>query len=144
RPEAFGYLMLLVVADTSPLRYLVQIGEIEILSQLFEKIFIPGPVYEELSNPSTPASVRAWAKVLPDWIEVLPAAASDDSALATLDAGEKAALVLGHSLGAALILIDDRKGVAVAVKKGFQVAGTLGLLGRAAQRGLVDLPEAFR
>lgn len=32
--------MRLVVADTSPLRYLVQIGQIELLPRLFEKIFI--------------------------------------------------------------------------------------------------------
>lgn len=136
--------MLLVVADTSPLRYLVQIGEIEILPQLFEKILIPTPVYEELSTrPRQHRSVRGRRDCRAGW-RCCPAAPSDDPALSALDPGEKAAIVLGLSLRADLILIDDRKGLAVAVKKGFQVTGTLGLLSRAAHRGLVDLTDAFR
>ena len=49
--------MLLVVADTSPIRYLVEIGYIGILPQLFEKIFIPSLVFDELRHPSAPAAV---------------------------------------------------------------------------------------
>jgi predicted nucleic acid-binding protein len=51
--------MLLVVADTSPIRYLVEIGHIGLLPQLFERIFIPSLVYDELRHPSAPAAVRA-------------------------------------------------------------------------------------
>ena len=39
--------MRLVVADTSPLRYLVQIDQIALLPGLFEKIFIPSVVWAE-------------------------------------------------------------------------------------------------
>jgi predicted nucleic acid-binding protein len=40
-------------------------------------------------------------------------------------------------------LIDERKGTTVALSKGFDVTGTLGVLRLAARRGLVDLAEAF-
>ena len=40
------FVMLLVVADTSPLRYLVQIEQINLLPRLFEKIFLPSVVAE--------------------------------------------------------------------------------------------------
>lgn len=50
---------------------------------------------------------------------------------------------LGLSLGADLILIDDRKGAAVALQKGFTVTGTLGILTRATQHSLLDLADAF-
>ena len=60
-----------------------------------------------------------------------------------LDPGERAALALGLSLHATLILVDDRKAVAVAIQKGFEVTGTLGLLIRAAQDGLLDFPSAL-
>jgi predicted nucleic acid-binding protein len=50
--------MLLVVADTSPIRYLVEIRHMGILPQLFERIFIPSVVYDELRHPSAPAAVR--------------------------------------------------------------------------------------
>jgi predicted nucleic acid-binding protein len=135
--------MLLVVADTSPIRYLVQIGHIMLLPQLFEKIFIPSIVYDELRHPSTPVPVRTWTNATPAWLEVLPVVVSDDPAFQTLDDGEKSALTLGVTLGADLILIDDRKGAAVARKKGFEITGTLGLLTRAAERGLLDLADAL-
>jgi predicted nucleic acid-binding protein len=44
--------MRVVVADTSPLRYLVQIDQINLLPRLFEKIFIPSVVCDELGHPS--------------------------------------------------------------------------------------------
>ena len=68
---------------------------------------------------------------------------SDDPALEPLDDGEKSALTLGMTLGADLILIDDRKGAAVALQKGFEITGTLGLLTRSAQRGILDLGDAL-
>lgn len=135
--------MLLVVADTSPLSYLVEIRHIGILPQLFEKVFIPTIVYDELCHPATPASVRSWAVALPEWLEVSPAPPGDDPAFAYLDRGEQAALALGVVIGASLILIDERKGAAAALKKGFETIGTLGLLTRGAQRGLLDLAEAL-
>jgi predicted nucleic acid-binding protein len=39
--------------------------------------------------------------------------------------------------------MDDREGVIAARSKGLTVTGTLGVLGLAAQHGLLDLSEAF-
>jgi predicted nucleic acid-binding protein len=39
--------------------------------------------------------------------------------------------------------MDDRRGVKVARGKGIEVTGTLGVLGLAGQRGIIDLAEAF-
>jgi predicted nucleic acid-binding protein len=135
--------MLLVVADTSPIRYLVEIGHIGLLPQLFGRVLIPVAVYDELRHPSAPSPVHAWVNSLPGWLEVLPVAASDDPAFRSLDEGERSALTLGMTLGADLILIDDRRGAAVALQKGFQITGTLGVLTRSAQRGLLDLADAL-
>jgi predicted nucleic acid-binding protein len=38
--------------------------------------------------------------------------------------------------------MDDRQGVAVASAAGLRVIGTIGVLDRAALRGLIDLPAA--
>ena len=70
-------------------------------------------------------------------------ASSDDPALQALGAGERSALALGVVLRADLILIDDRKGAAAALRKGFEIAGTLGVLTRGAERGLLDLEDAI-
>lgn len=65
--------MLLVVADTGPLRYLIEIGHIEILPRLFQKILVPTLVFDELRHDSAPHLVKLWAKTPPDWVDVLPA-----------------------------------------------------------------------
>jgi predicted nucleic acid-binding protein len=135
--------MRLVVADTSPIRYLVRIGQIHLLPSLFEKIFLPSVVADELRHPSAPPAVRDWMRQPPGWLEVMPVADIDDPALDALDRGERSAIALGLSLGADLILIDDRKGAAAALNKGFEVTGTLGVLDLAAERGLLDLVDAF-
>ena len=73
----------------------------------------------------------------------MPVPDLDDPMLNALDPGERSAIALGLSLKADLILIDERKGAAVALNKGFEVAGTLGVLDRAAARGLVNLRDAL-
>jgi len=70
--------MLLVVADTSPVRYLVQIGEIDLLARLFEEIKLPSIVAEELRHPSAPTAVRDWMQDLPKCANILTAPESDD------------------------------------------------------------------
>jgi predicted nucleic acid-binding protein len=57
--------MILVVADTGPIHYLVQIGHIDILARLFDQVIIPQAVLRELLHGSTPATVRQWAANLP-------------------------------------------------------------------------------
>lgn len=58
-------------------------------------------------------------------------------------AGETAAILLATEIKADLVLMDDRRGVAVALRSGLAVTGTLGLLVRAAKYGLIDLAQAF-
>jgi len=135
--------MRLVVADTSPLRYLVQIDQVDLLPQLFEKIFIPSVVCDELRHPSAPQVVRNWMRSAPEWLEISVVKASGDPSLGALDEGEKSAIALGLSLAADLLLIDDRRGVAAARAKGFEVIGTLGILDLAARRGIVNLADAL-
>ncbi len=135
--------MAAVVADTGPLHYLVLIEQVGILPVLFDKVFVPDTVHDELRNRGTPAKVRHWADRPPDWLTVVAAPIADDASLRTLDEGERAAIALANSLGITLILMDDRVAVRLAGTKGLAVVGTLGLLDRAAQRGLVDLGDAF-
>jgi predicted nucleic acid-binding protein len=135
--------MRLVVADTSPIFYLLSIDSIDVLPRLFGKVFIPDAVHQELCHPAAPPVVRDWVAGLPAWADVTQVQAIADSALESLGAGERAAITLALALHADLILIDERKGTAVALGKGFDVTGTLGVLTLAARRGLVDLAESF-
>jgi predicted nucleic acid-binding protein len=106
-------------------------------------VLLPSIVAGELRHPSAPRAVQAWMERLPGWVDILSAPEIDDPALKALDAGERSAIALGLALKADLILIDERRGAAVALGKGLEVTGTLGILDAAAERGLVDLKEAL-
>jgi len=49
-----------IVADTTPLNYLVLIQAAEILPNLYRTVLIPPAVKAELAHANTPAIVRAW------------------------------------------------------------------------------------
>ena len=134
--------MRVVVADTSPLQYLVLTGDIDLLPRLFEAVAIPAVVHAEMLHRGAPPAVRMWAGAPPRWLTV-SAATKVGADLPQLDAGEHAAITLALAIGAELILLDDRAGVAAALAQGLAVIGTLGVLDRAARRGLVDLETAF-
>lgn len=52
--------MRLVIADTGPVNYLVLIGQIDVLPELFERIILPVGVKDELADPDAPETVRNW------------------------------------------------------------------------------------
>lgn len=135
--------MPLVVADTSPIFYLLSIGQIELLHLLFKTVFVPDAVYRELCHPTAPAVLREWVTKLPAWLDVVRIAEVEDISLKTLGAGERAAITLASSIGADLILIDERKGTAAALASGFDVTGTLGILRLAAQESLIDIADTL-
>jgi predicted nucleic acid-binding protein len=77
--------MLVVVADTSPIRYLLQIGQIDLLHRLFGELWIPLEVSEELRDSSAPTFVQSWIKDPPEWLNVIEVSETDDPELQTLD-----------------------------------------------------------
>ena len=129
----------MVVADTSPLNYLVLIDQINLLPQLYDRILIPEAVLGELSVKETPPLVRVWATNLPEWIEVLPATPIDDAGLIRLHAGEHDAISLALTVYADAVLMHERYGRQEAETRGLKPIGTLGVLAAAHERGLIDL-----
>jgi predicted nucleic acid-binding protein len=86
--------------------------------------------------------VRTWAAALPPWCEERrPASLEGTEVLAHLGAGERAAIVLAQELRAEVILIDEEDGRYAALAHALTVTGRLGVLERAAERGLIDLPS---
>jgi predicted nucleic acid-binding protein len=134
----------LIVADTGPINYLVLIGHIDLLPILFEQVILPSAVQAELADPDAPLSVRNWIANPPAWLEIheTPGPQFEHGSVQGLDEGETAAIALAISLGADLLLMDERKGVSVARGKGLRVTGTLGVLDIAAERGLVNFTQA--
>jgi predicted nucleic acid-binding protein len=135
---------MIVVADTTPINYLVLIGQAEALHLLYGRVIIPQAFFDELQRERTPAAVKEWLTHLPAWLEVQPVSILFDAELEKLDDGEREAIVLAERLRADVIVVDERNGVREALRRNLRVTGTLGVLDEAAGRGLLDLPEAVR
>lgn len=135
---------MIVISDTTPINYLVLIGQIDVLRELFGHVTIPRAVWDELHKPGTPDLVRQWADGSPSWLEVKDAAESFIALVRKLGAGEREAIALATELKADAILMDERKGTKEAEAHGLIAIGTLAILDKATQRGLLNLAEALR
>ncbi len=132
---------MIVVSDTSPLCYLLLIEGIEVLPQLFERVIIPQRVRDELLAPDAPKVVQEWIFQPPDWLEVQTITGQIDPALNQLDVGEQEAITLAIQLKVDLILLDDLAARRVATRLQLEIVGLLGILGSAAEKGIIDFPS---
>jgi predicted nucleic acid-binding protein len=82
---------MLVIADTSPLNYLVCIHSVQILPQLYGRVIIPLEVRAELLAADAHRVVRSWASDIPSWVEVCTSdpVLRDDPRWPGLDLGER-------------------------------------------------------
>src|SRR6266849_10752754 len=109
--------MLQIVADTTPLNYLVLIDAADVLPRIYGRVLIPPSVIADPDAPSDPS-------------------------LSHLDAGERDAIALATEQ-ASVLLMDERDGTAVARARGLKVVGTLAVLDVAAAHGWIDLQTMF-
>ena len=98
---------MIVVADTSPLNYLVLIGHVAILPHFYQRVLVPSSVWQELQDVNTPEPVRAWSANPPAWLEVKHLRNSPDASLDFLDRGEREAIALAVELGAERLIADE-------------------------------------
>ncbi|MGE4101008.1 MAG: hypothetical protein AB7E74_03515 [Pirellulales bacterium] len=60
---------MIVVSDTSPLRYLILIGAVDVLPQLVGEVLIPPAVVAELIHPQSPREASDWVNNPPPWVQ---------------------------------------------------------------------------
>jgi predicted nucleic acid-binding protein len=80
---------MIIVADVSPLHYLVLIEQITVLPLLYGQVIVPAVVCEALQRPQIPEGVRYWIASPPPWLDVRPPQAENDPGLLRLGAGER-------------------------------------------------------
>ena len=132
---------MIVVADSSPFVALINLVEVDLLRRLFTTVLVPPPVLDELRSLRRPAAVRRFAAEPPSWVEVREPQLVE--AIPGLDRGEESAVALALELRADFILIDEIRGRRAATERHLRVAGTVGVLERAADEGFIDLRSAF-
>jgi len=117
----------IVISDTTALIVLAKSDAFSLLSNLFQKIYIPQAVYDELMFKDDIVNYRIKAF---DKIEVK--SVSDMVTLERIktlkiDKGEVEAISLALELNLMLI-IDERKGRKIALDQGLKIVGVLGIL----------------
>lgn len=134
---------MIVVADTSPLNYLIRLGHPDVLQEIYGRVLVPRAVLIEMQHPEAPSEVRAWASAPPAWLEERDVQQIDRSLAAELGAGEREAISLALEVDADVLLIDERAGRQEAEARHIEVAGTLAVLLQASLRGYFDFPDAI-
>ena len=134
---------MIIVADTSPVNYLVLSGQIDLAHTLYGTLLIPPAVHRELLDARAPAAVREWLTTQPTWMEVR--SPQDTSRFTELGPGEREAISLALETKADILLIDETAGRKIAVENDVPVKGTLGLLEEADARRVADFdfPQAL-
>jgi predicted nucleic acid-binding protein len=70
---------MIVVADTSPLNYLVLLRKPEILPEIYGRVVVPNAVVIELRHLDAPRLVREWAMTPPSWLEIVQVGTIDST-----------------------------------------------------------------
>ena len=124
-----------VIANTTPIIALADIGQLEILHDLYEEITIPNAVFEEIVSEPARSMVSE-----SDWIVIENVSHPEQKMLyrSRLHAGEVEVMILAQEKNADLAIIDDKAAKKTAKFLGIKVTGTMGILLKAKQKGLIE------
>lgn len=129
-----------VVLDTSVLSAFAKIGRLHLLKTILEgyRVLIPDSVYRELSlpSPSDDPKGEEHETIIGTWMQIEPV---EDTAKkhSRLGRGEAGVLQLAKQHNAIAVL-DDLAARKQAKREDILVSGTLGLLKKAAAKGVID------
>ncbi len=130
--------MPVVICNTSPIQYLYQTDLLALLPALAGQVYVPEAVVAELEEGQRRNVLLPVLEEL-SWLIVRPVRDRTLLPLVThLGDGEKEVLALGLETQDALLLLDDRDARRYARTLALEITGTLGLLLRAKERGMLD------
>ena len=133
--------MKLIIADTGALISLGLVEHIDLIEKVFGDFCIAHAVWEELQGYKNPEFDR---KLLSQFENRVVKIKSRNHLSAIMDYGESESIILYEELGADYLLIDDSKARIIAESLEVNCIGSIGLLIRAKQKGLVnDLKSIF-
>jgi hypothetical protein len=135
--------MLKAISNTSPLLYLYRIGGIVWLPKIFDEVWTPEAVRNELQAGRT----KGYDVPDPDdysWLNIVNPKSTPSEWLALdLGAGEIAAMALALENSDRVVLLDDMLARRTAQVAGLQVWGTLKVLLEAKSNGLIEKVEPY-
>jgi len=135
-----------VAADATVLIFLGKLDRLEWLRETYDRVLVPGTVYEEVVERgkevgATDATLVA-AAIEAGWIEVRDTEPRDDIAAYDLEAGETEVLSLALDCNHDVVLVDEESVREVARLHDIRPRGTLSFLFDAVERGEITF-ETF-
>ena len=131
---------MIIVSNTTPLIAFSSLQQFDLLRQLFGKVYIAEAVYSEATVAKKEKDNLGYEIAQADWI--YPVKVKDRLAVAVLldelDLGEAETIVLAKELNADWVLMDEKKGRRKLTQLELQKIGTLGLLLKTKEIGLLS------
>jgi predicted nucleic acid-binding protein len=127
---------MIIVSDSSPLISFVILNKLDILSRIFDEIYIPNAVFEEITQQNKPHSqeLKNFAAKRVKHVQNQFAVQLLEK---ELDTGESEAIVLAKENNIYNILIDEYKGRRIAQTHNLSPIGTIGVLVQAKKKRLI-------
>jgi len=127
----------LTISNTSPLLYLNLINRLDLLHQLYGEVVIPPAVAAELSAGAEQGDVVPDPSAIP-WLRIAPVQSQAlIPALTDLGPGEAEVIGLALEHPGSRVILDDQLGRRVAAVNRLTITGTLGVVLKAKQAGLL-------
>jgi predicted nucleic acid-binding protein len=135
---------MLAIRNTSPLLYLHQVSELDLLRQLYGRVRLPPAVATELKAGGAVLGIAVPSPDAIDWLEIRPVRNPDLIPLINdLGPGEAEAIALGLEHPGSLIILDDQLGRRIGQAAGLRITVTLGVLLKAKRSGLIPSVAAI-
>ncbi len=123
----------MIIGDSSALVALAVMDRLSLLEEIFDEIFVPQAVYDEVSIDNKPQSLKLKLFLADKIIQV-----KLDISKMGLGQGELEAITLYQNTKADFLLIDDRRAKNFAKLNGIEVIGSLGVILLAKEKGLIE------
>lgn len=132
---------MIVVSDTTPLIGLASMDRLELLQELFGDVYIPQAVFDETVTSGRDEGKAKWKVSNAKWIHVVEVKdrLAVNVLLDEMDLGEVETIVLASEMNADWVLMDEKKGRRKLAQLNIPKIGTLGVLVKAKQLGLIPL-----
>ena len=125
-----------VISNTTPILSLLKIDKLEILKELYEQVIIPNAVYQEIEEGKHKEFYKDLKKI--DWLIIKDIKDPNSRKyFVDLDDGEAEVLILAKELNADLVILDEILGRRYAKVLDYKLTGTLGVLLKAKEKGII-------
>jgi predicted nucleic acid-binding protein len=125
-----------VISNTTSILSLLKINRLSLLKELYGSVIVPQAVFQEIENGKekpyyTDLSKLGWINIQ----QIINPGSLDY--FFDLDRGEAEVLLLARELKADLVILDENLGRRYARQLDLTLTGTIGILLRAKQKGLI-------